>query len=58
MSIYTRYDRRDPEDIKREGWRDEGILVVAVSDARLDWGERELVKQIAEKLYGKRKQQP
>lgn len=57
MSIYTRYDRRDPEDIKREGWRDEGILVVAVSDARLDWTERELVKQIAEKLYGKRKQE-
>lgn len=55
MSIYNRYDRRDPEDIKREGWRDEGILVVAVSDARLDWSERELIKQIAEKLYGKRK---
>ena len=57
MSIYTRYDRRDPEDIKREGWRDEGILVVAVSDVRLDWTERELVKQIAEKLYGKRKKE-
>lgn len=58
MSIYNRYDRRDPEDIKREGWRDEGILVVAVSDVRLDWSERELIKQIAEKLYGKRKQEP
>ena len=57
MSIYTRYDRRNPEDIKRDGWRDEGILVVAVSDARLDWTERELVKQIAEKLYGRRKQE-
>jgi len=57
MSIYTRYDRRNPEDIKRDGWRDEGILVAAVSDARLDWTERELVKQIAEKLYGRRKQE-
>ncbi len=56
MSIYTRYDRRDPEDIKREGWRDEGILVVAVSDVRLNWSEQELIRQIAEKLYGKRKQ--
>jgi hypothetical protein len=26
----------DLDAIKREGWRDQGILVVSVSDARLD----------------------
>ena len=34
----------DLEAIKRAGWRDQGILVVSVSDARLDWVERELLR--------------
>ncbi len=44
--------RPDPEIIKREGWREEGILVIASNDERLDWAERELVKRIGERLYG------
>jgi len=47
-------ERRAPEQVKREGWRDQGILVVAEDDARLTWPERELIRQLGEKLYGKR----
>jgi hypothetical protein len=46
--------RRDSDEVKRDGWRDYGLLAVAVGDARLTWPERELVRQLAEKLYGKR----
>ena len=46
--------RPDPEDIKREGWQDQGILVISTEDQRLDWAERQILKQIAERLYGRR----
>ena len=32
--------REDPESIKRQGWRDQHILVVSESDERLDFVER------------------
>ena len=44
--------RREPEHVKREGWREQSILVVAANDDRLTWPERELVRQLGEKLYG------
>lgn len=47
--------RPDPEIVKREGWNSEGILVVKADDDRLSWPERELIQQLGEKLYGKRK---
>ena len=46
--------RRDPEAVKRDGWRDQGLLAVSLDDHRLTWPERELVRQIGDKLYGKR----
>jgi hypothetical protein len=46
--------RRDPERIKREGWREQGLLAVDIDDHRLTWPERELVRQLGERLYGKR----
>jgi hypothetical protein len=46
--------RRDPEQIKREGWREQGVLVVAEDDQRLTWPERELIKQLGAKLFGPR----
>ncbi|MBK45954.1 MAG: hypothetical protein CMN20_11740 [Roseovarius sp.] len=46
--------RRDPEQVKREGWREQGLLAVSLEDARLTWPERELVRQLGEKLYGPR----
>jgi hypothetical protein len=45
--------RRSPEEVKREGWREMGVLVVSTEDERLTWHERELVRQLGEKLYGK-----
>jgi len=44
--------RIDTETEKRAGWREHGIQVVAARDSRLAWAERELVPQLATKLYG------
>ena len=49
-------ERTSPEHIKRNGWRDQNILVVSADDDRLSWSERELLRQIGEKLYGKREE--
>lgn len=46
--------RRDAEEVKRDGWREQNILVVSPEDQRLSWPERELVRQLGEKLYGRR----
>ena len=45
-------ERRPPEQVKCDGWREQGVLVVAANDERLTWPERELVRQLGEKLYG------
>ena len=47
-------ERRSPDQVKKDGWRELGLLAVAVDDQRLSWPERELVRQLGEKLYGKR----
>jgi|GEM_PF-91443 len=46
--------RRPAEMVRRDGWRDHGVFVVAVDDPRLTWPERELVRQLGERLYGRR----
>ncbi|CAN1577018.1 hypothetical protein MCELHM10_04062 [Paracoccaceae bacterium] len=46
--------RRDPDQVKRDGWTEQGVLAVAIDDRRLTWPERELIRQLGEKLYGKR----
>ena len=46
--------RRNPDEVKRDGWREQGVLAVALDDHRLTWPERELVRQLGEKLYGPR----
>lgn len=43
----------DGEAIKRQAYRDQGILVVRVDDHRVSWPEREVLRQVAEKLYGR-----
>ncbi len=53
MFRYNKGNRPDPETIKREGWRDQGILVVSPADDRLTWPEKEMIKRLGEKLYGK-----
>ncbi len=47
-------ERRPADEIKREGWREQGILVIAAEDGRLTWPERELVRRLGERLYGRR----
>lgn len=47
-------ERRPVDEIKRDGWREHSILVVSPHDPRLTWPERELVRQLGEKLYGER----
>jgi hypothetical protein len=42
----------DPEAIKREGWRQQAILVVSLDGERLDGVGREMVKRLGEQLYG------
>lgn len=46
--------RRDPEQVKRDGWRDQGLLAVSLDDHRLTWPEREFVRQLGSRLYGPR----
>lgn len=48
--------RRPPERVKQDGWQEQGVLAVAVDDERLTWPERELVRQLGDKLYGKRQE--
>ena len=42
----------DTEAVKRDGWREQHILVVNEADERLDFVERELVRRLGERLYG------
>ena len=49
-------DRTPPEQVKRHGWHEQGVLVIAEDDQRLTWPERELVRQLGAKLYGKRRE--
>ena len=44
----------DAEAIKRNGWLDLGVLVVSAEDSRLTWPERELIRALGAKLYGRR----
>ena len=47
--------RVGPDSIKREGWREQRILVVGANDDRLDFVEREFVRQLGERLYGEKR---
>ena len=44
----------DVEAAKRQGWREQHILVVSDEDDRLDFLERQLIRSIGERLYGDR----
>ena len=46
--------RRQPDEVKCDGWKEQGLLAVSLDDQRLTWPERELVRQLGEKLYGER----
>jgi hypothetical protein len=46
--------RRTPDQVKRAGWVEYGILVVNENDHRLTSPERQVIRQLGEKLFGKR----
>lgn len=42
----------DIHAVKRTGWQEQQILVIAESDCRLDPIERELIRRLGNRLYG------
>ena len=46
--------RCSPDEVKRDGWREQRVLAISLDDHRLTWPERELIRQLGEKLYGDR----
>lgn len=44
----------DTESVKREGFNQHGILVVSVDDQRLSWIERDFIKKLGDRIYGKK----
>ncbi|MEM8937129.1 MAG: hypothetical protein AAGC77_12040 [Pseudomonadota bacterium] len=55
-SQLTRFhtSRRDPETVRREGWREIQIFAVNADDPRLDDFERQFIKNLGSRLYGER----
>lgn len=49
--------RRNADQVKRDGWQEQGMLAVSIEDDRLTWPEKELVRQLGDRLYGKRKEE-
>ena len=45
--------RRPPEDVERDGWRQQGLLAVSLDDQRLTWPEREFIRHLGEQFFGK-----
>lgn len=58
-SLRTNYPTReigretDYEAMKRNGFHDGGIVVARIDDPRLSWVDREELKRIGAKLYGR-----
>ena len=48
--------RRNVDQVKKDGWCEQGMLAVSIEDDRLTWPEKELIRQLGEKLYGKRQE--
>ena len=48
-------DPADLEQIKRDGWREQRILVVSPDDPRLDWVQKKFVENLGNFLYGIKK---
>lgn len=44
----------DAEEIKRAAWRKDGILIISIHDVRLSWCEAQEIKNLGDKLYGKK----
>ncbi len=44
----------DAEAVKRQGWREQSILVVSAEDDRLSKFEKALVTELGDRIYGKK----
>lgn len=44
--------RPSPDQVKRAGWREQRVFAVSLDDDRLTWPERELIRQLGDRLYG------
>lgn len=58
--IRSSLDRTNNVDIsfmKRQAFRDQGILIVNLDDPKIGWEERQLLLNIGKKLYGEGKGQ-
>ena len=53
--IQIKKDAADLEKIKRDGWREQRILVVSPDDPRLDWMQKKFVENLGNFLYGIKK---
>lgn len=42
----------DAEEIKRNAWKTQGILIISRHDARLNWVEAKTVQNLGDALYG------
>ena len=45
--------RPDPELVKASAFAEQGIVVASIDDARLDTFERQFLRNIGEKLFGR-----
>jgi len=45
-------DKPDPELVKKQGWKEQKILVISLEDERLDWFEQQILQNIGDRFYG------
>lgn len=45
----------DYDAMVRNGWLDQGAFYIQIDDDRLNWVERQMISNVAERLYGKRR---
>lgn len=42
------------EELRKLAWQRQGVIAIRIDDDRLPWVDREYLRTVAEKLYGKR----
>ena len=50
-------ERRDVDQVCKDGWHDHKIAAIAIDDPRLRWPERQVIENVADRLYGKRQEE-
>jgi len=44
----------DTEAVKNDAWHNDGFLVVHINDPKLNWMEQQIIRQIGDRLFGKK----